>query len=376
MNRAVGPQDTHGADRAGDPRRDRHASARPQLSWTARRPTTSASPATTSTARRRPASRRAPPTASRSRPGTTYTDTAARRAPTTTGSPPRTRAGNVSAASNEATRQVGDTQRAERARHADRRRRARRGDARPGARRPTTSASSATPSTASTTRRLHAARGEPDRPADGHLLHRHDRGRDVLLPRRRRGRRRQRRARLQRGDRDGHGRHAGADGAGSLAASAASSTINAHLERGDRQRRRGPLQRPPLDHRRLHAERRRTGSPSRPATSYSDAGLAPGTYYYRVTAEDGAGNVGPASEPGVRHRHARRRRPAASSPPTASTRAAGTTTADPSGNGNTGTLSGRRLVDRGQFGNALLVRRRRRLGHRRRQRLARPDAPA
>ena len=30
-------------------------------------------------------------------------------------------------------------------------------------------------------------------------------------------------------------------------------------------------------------------------TSYTDAGLAPGTYYYRVTAEDAAGNVGAAS---------------------------------------------------------------------------------
>jgi hypothetical protein len=30
-------------------------------------------------------------------------------------------------------------------------------------------------------------------------------------------------------------------------------------------------------------------------TSYTDAGLAAGTYYYKVTAEDGAGNVGPAS---------------------------------------------------------------------------------
>src|SRR4029079_18168917 len=31
------------------------------------------------------------------------------------------------------------------------------------------------------------------------------------------------------------------------------------------------------------------------ATSYSDAGLAPGTYFYKVTAEDAAGNVGPVS---------------------------------------------------------------------------------
>ena len=34
-------------------------------------------------------------------------------------------------------------------------------------------------------------------------------------------------------------------------------------------------------------------------TSYTDTGLAAGTYYYRVTAEDAAGNVGPALERGV-----------------------------------------------------------------------------
>ena len=30
-------------------------------------------------------------------------------------------------------------------------------------------------------------------------------------------------------------------------------------------------------------------------TSYSDSGLAAGTYYYKVTAEDAAGNIGPPS---------------------------------------------------------------------------------
>ena len=38
-------------------------------------------------------------------------------------------------------------------------------------------------------------------------------------------------------------------------------------------------------------------------TSYTDAGLAAGTYYYRVTAEDAAGNVGAASNAGERDRH-------------------------------------------------------------------------
>ena len=44
---------------------------------------------------------------------------------------------------------------------------------------------------------------------------------------------------------------------------------------------------------RLHAVR---GQPDRAAdatTSYTDTGLAAGDYYYRVTAEDAAGNVAP-----------------------------------------------------------------------------------
>ena len=39
----------------------------------------------------------------------------------------------------------------------------------------------------------------------------------------------------------------------------------------------------------------RTGSRSRPARRYTDTGLAAGTYYYRVTAEDAAGNLSAAS---------------------------------------------------------------------------------
>ena len=68
----------------------------------------------------------------------------------------------------------------------------------------------------------------------------------------------------------------------------------AQLGRGDRQRRRRPLQRPSRHDRRLHAVRPRTGSRSRRARRYTDT-VAAGTYYYRVTAEDAAGNVGPAS---------------------------------------------------------------------------------
>ncbi len=41
------------------------------------------------------------------------------------------------------------------------------------------------------------------------------------------------------------------------------------------------------------------------ATSYIDTGLAAGTYYYRVTAEDAAGNVGPGRQRGERDRDRR-----------------------------------------------------------------------
>ena len=62
----------------------------------------------------------------------------------------------------------------------------------------------------------------------------------------------------------------------------------------DGQHRSRPLQRAPLDVPRLHRVCR---EPDRPAdgTSYTDAGLAAGTYYYRVIAEDAAGNASPSS---------------------------------------------------------------------------------
>ena len=61
------------------------------------------------------------------------------------------------------------------------------------------------------------------------------------------------------------------------------------LDGGDRQRGRRPLQRPPLA-RTASRRAQRTGSPSRPEPRYTDTGLAAGTYFYRVTAEDAAGN--------------------------------------------------------------------------------------
>ena len=85
-------------------------------------------------------------------------------------------------------------------------------------------------------------------------------------------------------------------------------------------------------------------------TSYTDAGRPPGTYHYKVTAEDAAGNVGPASNEATA---------TVAAPSTGLVAAygfdegAGTTTADRTGNGNTGTLSNATWSTAGKFGNAL-----------------------
>ena len=73
------------------------------------------------------------------------------------------------------------------------------------------------------------------------------------------------------------------------------------LDGGDRQRRRRQVQRPPRHDERLHAG---AGEPDRAADRHEPRGhrLAPGTYYYKVTAEDAAGNVGRGLEQGERDR--------------------------------------------------------------------------
>ena len=109
----------------------------------------------------------------------------------------------------------------------------------------------------------------------------------------RRGRRRQRRPGLERGER-GRRRHDAALGAGHAERNRSNRQGNAQLGRRERQRRRRQVRRLPLDHPRLHAGCGATGSRSRPAPSYTDT-VTPGTYYYKVTAEDAAGNIGPAS---------------------------------------------------------------------------------
>src|SRR5258708_13635386 len=89
-------------------------------------------------------------------------------------------------------------------------------------------------------------------------------------------------------------------------------------------------------------------------TSFNDTGLVASTSYsYRVRAADAAGNVGPYSD-------------IASATTTASassglvagyafSEASGTTTADASGNNNTGTLNGATRTPAGKFGSALVL---------------------
>ena len=89
------------------------------------------------------------------------------------------------------------------------------------------------------------------------------------------------------------------------------------------------------------------------ATSYTDTGVPAGTYFYKVTAEDTSGNVGPPSNEVAA---------AVQAPPSGNGLVAaygfdegsGTTTADSSGNANTGTLvGGTSWSTNGHSGNAV-----------------------
>ena len=84
-------------------------------------------------------------------------------------------------------------------------------------------------------------------------------------------------------------------------------------------------------------------------TNYVNGNLVAGTYFYKVIAEDGAGNLSPASNEASATVNGGRRR----SPPTASTRASGTAAADQSGNGNNGTIANATWAATGKFGKAL-----------------------
>ena len=115
-----------------------------------------------------------------------------------------------------------------------------------------------------------------------------------------------------------------------------------HLDRRHRQRRRHPLQPPPLHQQRLHPHHRQPlAQPT--TTSYTDTGLSAGTYYYKLTAEDAAGNLSPPQT----------KPPAPSrTPPVTGLVAAygfdtgtGTTITDQSGTGNNGTLTNATWTD-------------------------------
>ena len=86
-------------------------------------------------------------------------------------------------------------------------------------------------------------------------------------------------------------------------------------------------------------------------SSYTDTGLAAGTYYYRVTAEDAAANISPASNEATA---------TTSAPPVTGLVAAygfdtgsGTTTPDQSGTGNNGTLTNATWTTTSKYGQAL-----------------------
>ena len=101
-------------------------------------------------------------------------------------------------------------------------------------------------------------------------------------------------ARLERSSRDRHRGHRCPERTVSARRDGLAQLGRLELGRIDRQRRRHPLQRPPLDESGFTpAAGNRVGQPT--GTSYSDIGLAAGTYYYVVIAEDAAGNLSPAS---------------------------------------------------------------------------------
>jgi fibronectin type 3 domain-containing protein len=86
-------------------------------------------------------------------------------------------------------------------------------------------------------------------------------------------------------------------------------------------------------------------------TSAADGNLAAGTYYYKVTAEDAAGNVSPASSQASAVVSVVA--PSGLVAAYGFDEGAGTTTADQSGNGNTGSLSNTLWAAGGKYGAAL-----------------------
>ena len=155
-----------------------------------------------------------------------------------------------------------------------------------------------------TTSGLHAVGGEPHRAAHRPRLLRPRRGRRVLLQGHRRGRRREYRPRLE--HRHGDDRDAVAPSTpGTPDGERRPRPGGAQLARLDRQRRSHPLQRPSLDVAGfIPSTANRVAQPT--GTSYTDI-VSAGTYFYKVIAEDAAGNLGGRPE-AVRNCDDRRRR--------------------------------------------------------------------
>jgi len=86
-------------------------------------------------------------------------------------------------------------------------------------------------------------------------------------------------------------------------------------------------------------------------TGYGDTGLAPGTYYYLVAAEDAAGNVSaPSNQATVTVTNAP---PAGLVASFGFEEGTGSTVADSSGNGNNGSITGATWTTAGKYGSAL-----------------------
>ncbi len=106
-------------------------------------------------------------------------------------------------------------------------------------------------------------------------------------------------------------------------------------------------------HRPASRRRPRTGSPSRPAPATPTAASLPAPTTTRSRPRTPPATSAPASNEANATVADRRARQPASWPRGGSTRAAAPTTADKSGNGNTGTLSNATWSTTGKFGNAL-----------------------